>query len=91
MYRQCIYCGCTKVWRYGSRPENFKQIYYCQVCERKFVMYNDSVKITPEIGSCIKKSRNDNYSLSEIVDIVKEKYDISIHRSTVSRYINRYQ
>jgi len=87
----CKYCGSGGIVKRGFRGTKTgkRQIYYCKDCQHRFsANFLNQKKFNPNVIIEAVCKYNLGYSCSEVVDIVRSRYKISVGESSVSRWAN---
>jgi len=91
--KECVYCHSTDIIKYGKRKTKFgvKQIYKCKNCSRRFVINEiKSIGSDPKIITLVLDLYFKGLSQRKIVDHLKQFYHLSVHQTTVMRWIKRF-
>ncbi|MHA1872640.1 MAG: IS1/IS1595 family N-terminal zinc-binding domain-containing protein, partial [Candidatus Heimdallarchaeaceae archaeon] len=91
--KECVYCHSTEIIKYGKRKTKFgvKQTYKCKNCKRRFVINEiKSIGSDPKIITLVLDLYFKGLSQRKIVDHLKQFYHLSVHQTTVMRWIKRF-
>ncbi len=86
----CKFCGSSDYIRYGKA--NGKQVYYCKVCDRKFVPNEgfEGLWYDPRVVATTLDLYFKGVSLRKISDHLKQFHGMTVGHSTVYRWITKY-
>jgi transposase-like protein len=89
---RCPYCGRDDVVKRGFRrlKSGKKAVYFCKGCYHKFSLGLERRRFSVGVILSAVCAYNQGYSYAEVSDITYRKYKASVHRSTVSRWVQEY-
>ncbi len=91
---ECPYCKSNDIVKFGKRycKDMIKQIYFCNKCKKKFIDEKDLQKMKggSKVTAQILNMHFKGSSLSEISNQLKKNYNLTLHKSNISRRIQKY-
>lgn len=89
---KCPYCGRGNVVKRGFRKlkRRRKRVFFCNDCFHRFSFGLERKRFDIKVILNAVYAYNQGYGYEEVNDILCRKHKVSVHRSTISRWVKEY-